>query len=285
MRRFALCLALAGLIGLGGVSTAQTPAGSELYVLDVGSGELMLVGSIGDGETVIGFALDTTASEAGPAWAITSTGQLLAFEVGSPEMVEAIDVSGVEAEDWIVGIDVRPATGELIGISAGSVLYQIDTESGEATPLGEMLDPSLESDVLGFDFNPTVDRIRVDVSTSQNLRLNPETGAVGVNPDTDQPTIDGNLVFAEGDDNAGKAPRVVGAAYTNSVDGAESTQLYVIDAETNVLALQDPPNDGILNTIAPLSVSVNDYSSFDIAPSGEAFVVIPASEDMGTPTS
>ena len=55
--------------------------------------------------------------------------------------------------------------------------------------------------------------------------------------------------FADGDPNVGAAPSVVGAAYTNSVAGATRTQLYVVDAATGSLAMQMPPNDGILNTV------------------------------------
>ncbi|CAN5743537.1 DUF4394 domain-containing protein [soil metagenome] len=244
------------------------------------------VGPVGDGQTVVAFALDTTSETVGPAWAVTTNGLIITFDVSSPEMIgSSVEITGLDMEDWLVGIDLRPATGELIGLSAGSILYEVDPLTGEASALGEMFDPALEADTLGFDFNPTVDRIRVDVSTTQNLRLNPETGGVGVNPDTDEPTIDGNLLFADGDVSAGVTPRVVGAAYTNSVEGAEETQFFVIDAETNALALQDPPNDGILNTINLLSVQIGDYASFDIAPSGQAFVTVPAWDNQGTPTT
>lgn len=33
---------------------------------------------------------------------------------------------GVEDGDWLVGIDVRPATGELLGISTRGVGYSIE---------------------------------------------------------------------------------------------------------------------------------------------------------------
>ena len=126
-----------------------------------------------------------------------------------------------------------------------------------ATAVGAAIDPALESPAFGFDFNPTVDRIRVGASTGQNLRLNPDTGAIGTNPDTGAPTIDGKLTFADGDANVGVAPKVVGAAYTNSVAGATRTQLYVVDATTGSLAIQMPPNDGILNTVGSLGVDAS----------------------------
>lgn len=123
-----------------------------------------------------------------------------------------------------------------------------------------MFDPTLEGSNLGCDFNPTVDRLRVVVSTTQNLRLNPETGLIGSNPDTGMPTVDGNLAFAEGDANAGTDPVVVTAGYTNSVAGAEATELYVLDAGIQSLALQNSPNDGTLNTVGPWGVQIGNLA-------------------------
>jgi uncharacterized surface protein with fasciclin (FAS1) repeats len=95
-------------------------------------------------------------------------------------------------------------------------------------------------------------------------------------PTPAHPTIDGKLSFAEGDPNAGVSPMAVGAAYTNSVAGATRTQLYVVDATTGSLAIQMPPNDGILNTVGSLGVDVPDTTSFDIAANGDALLAVPS---------
>lgn len=277
MRRLSLFLALVFTLGLAHTASADHYANTDLYAVDLETGDMTLVGEIGAGETLIGLALTAPAETVGSAVGLTLENELVTFDVSTPDAIDArMDVTGLMDGDVLVGIDFRPATGELIGIGEMSVLYSIDAATGEASSLAEgMFEPMLEDRLLGFDFNPTVDRIRVDVSTTQNLRLNPETGLIGVNPDTDMPTIDGNTAYAEGDANASVTPRVVAAGYTNNVHGAESTVLYVFDAEANTLAIQDPPNDGVLNTVATVDVDIVEETAFDIAPSGEAFAAVP----------
>lgn len=288
MKRISALFALILAIAIVMPASADHYANTDLYMVDLETGQLELVGEIGDGETLIGLALMAPADAVGPAVGLTLDGELIMFDVSTPDMIDdRMPVSGLMDEDALVGIDFRPATGELMAISEMSVIYTIDLESGEATAIADApVDPMLEDRLLGFDFNPVVDRIRVDVNTTQNLRLNPETGLIGMNPDTNQPTIDGNLAYAEGDDNADVQPMVVGAAYTNNMDGTDETQLYVLDAETNALAIQDPPNDGVLNTVAMVDVEIVPETSFDIAPSGEAYAAIPRLIDTGaTPMS
>ena len=279
MRRLTSAFALATALALSSGVVAQTDSpgtGTDIYQVNLESGELTQLGTIGTGQTVVAFAIDTTSPSPLTAWGITDAGTVLTFNATTPGAVGSeMPLTGIPEGDWLVGIDHRPATGQLLGLSASGTVYWIDPATGETWPIGDGIDPTIESEFVGFDFNPTVDRIRVDVSTTQNLRLNPETGMVGTNPDTGQPTIDGNLAFAETDTSVGIMPEVVAAGYTNSVADADETTLYVIDAATNVLAIQDPPNDGVLNTVGTLSASVTEYSGFDIHPNGDAFLTIP----------
>ncbi len=279
MRRLTSTLALATVLALSSGVAAQTDApttGTNLYHVDLESGELTSLGIIGTGQTVVAFAIDTTGAFPLTGWGITDAGTVLTFNATLPGAVGSeLALTGIPDGDWLVGIDQRPATGQLIGLSAWGTVYWIDPATGETWPIGDGIDPTIESELIGFDFNPTVDRIRVDVSTTQNLRLNPETGMVGTNPDTGQPTIDGNLAFAEGDASVGETPEVVGAGYTNSVADASETRLYVIDRATNSLAIQDPPNDGVLNTVAVLDAEITEFTGFDIHPNGDAFLTVP----------
>lgn len=265
--------ALAVVLGLTvtASSSAQSAAGTDLYQVDLDSGEASRIGAVGDGQALIGLALVDEGSAVG----LTVDNELIEFSLDDPDgAADSVSISGVSDGETLVGIDVRPATGELIAVSDASVLYVVDLDSAEATAIDGPFDPALESAVVGFDFNPTVDRIRADVDTGQNLRLNPETGMVGVNPDTGEPTIDGRLAYADGDANDGSTANVVAAGYTNSVADAEETELYVIDSGLDILAVQDPPNDGVLNTVGPLGVDATASTAFDIAPSGDAYALI-----------
>ena len=136
-----------------------------------------------------------------------------------------------------------------------------------ATPIGgNPFMPALAGAAFGFDFNPTVDRIRVVSGSGQNLRLNPETGGVAF--------TDGALRYKDGDPTAGSSPAAIGAAYTNSVAGAMTTTLYVIDTRKDALAIQAPPNDGVLTTVGPLGVNLSGPLGFDIsARDGKAYVL------------
>ena len=78
--------------------------------------------------------------------------------------------------------------------------------------------------------------------------------------------VDGNLAYAGGDANAGRVPRVVGAAYTNPDNNpATGTTLFVLDSSLDLGAVQDPPNAGVLNTFMSFGADVGDVVGFDIS--------------------
>ena len=148
----------------------------------------------------------------------------------------------------IVGLDFRPATGTLYAVSNQSRLFKVNTANGQLTQVGSDLSPALSGSSFGFDFNPTVDRIRLVSNTGQNLRLHPDLGTV---------------VFTDGILNPG-TPFVNAAAYTNNIAGATTTTLFVIDSTTDMLYTQNPPNNGTLVPVGSLGVNVEADNGFDI---------------------
>jgi hypothetical protein len=157
-----------------------------------------------------------------------------------------------------LGIDFRPADHVLYGLGSTSRLYRLDPTTGAATQIGSAGAFTLSGTAFGFDFNPTVDRIRVVSNNGQNLRLNPNDGTLT--------SIDTPLAYAAGDVNAGATPRVVGSAYTNNFAGATTTTLFAIDANLDILATQSPPNAGTMNTVGALGFNTSDLVGFDISP-------------------
>lgn len=134
--------------------------------------------------------------------------------------------------------------------------------------------PALDGGSFGFDFNPTVDRIRVTSLTRQNLRLNQLNSTA---------TVDGRLAYRAGDPAGTAAPIVVGSAYTNSVAGATTTQLFGIDVGRNTLVLQNPPNPGTLSTVGALGVNATSPVGFDITPAnGVAYATFRAAGTRGS---
>ncbi|MEO5575127.1 MAG: DUF4394 domain-containing protein [Gaiellaceae bacterium] len=204
----------------------------------------------------LGRAADAQAAEL--LYGVDTQNRLVAFTSQAPTAVRRIAFTGLPAGEQIVGLDVRPANKQLIALGSTSRLYRIDIATGAATAIGTTpFVPPLAGTSFGFDFNPTVDRIRVTSDTRQNLRLNPDTGA--------NAAVDGTLTYAVGDAGAAATPRVVASAYTNSVAGATTTQLFNLEAGRDALVLQNPPNNGTLVTVGSLGVDVGDNTGFDIS--------------------
>ncbi|MBD2535014.1 DUF4394 domain-containing protein [Nostoc flagelliforme FACHB-838] len=166
---------------------------------------------------------------------------------------KAVKVKGIDGN--LQGIDFRPANGLLYGVTDTDNVYTINLISGHAQFVSKLSSSFNAGFQSGFDFNPVPDRLRIVGSNDQNFRTNVDTGAVSV----DKP-----LAYASDDVNATVDPNITAAAYTNSVAGATSTQLFGIDYDLDVLVLQNPPNDGTLRTIGNLGVNFAPNSGFDI---------------------
>jgi hypothetical protein len=207
--------------------------------------------------------------------ALTTSNQIITFDSATPGTTAApIVISGLLAGETIVGIDRRPANGTLLGVSSANRLYLINSTTGVATQVGADGAFTLNGTSFGFDFNPTVDRIRVTSNNEQNLRLNPNDGsltATDVALAFDNTTGDGDPI----DPNAGANPNIVGSAYTNNFSGASATTLYGLDSGLDILITQDPPNAGVLNTVGSLGVNFNDNVGFDVSGlTGIAYAVL-----------
>jgi len=202
-------------------------------------------------------------------YALTTSNRLLQFSSADPCTMEGtVAITGLANGETLLGIDFRPATGQLYGLGSSSRLYTINLTSGVATAVSlAPFSPVLDGTAFGFDFNPTVDRIRIVSNTGQNLRVHPVTGATAA--------VDAPLAYAPTDANAGAGPRITAAAYTNpDNDPATGTVLYDIDIGLGLLTTQNPPNAGILNTVGALGVGTSELTGFDITPSGIAYAIL-----------
>ncbi len=160
-------------------------------------------------------------------------------------------ITGLQSGERILAFDFRPATGQLFGVGSTSRLYVINPVTGAATMIGAgPFSPVLAGGVTAFDFNPTVDRIRLVTGTGQNLRLNPNTGTVG--------GVDMAI-------NGQPGAQIAGVAYTNNFAGATSTILYGIDIVSENLYKISPPNDGTLELVGPLVLNNMGEGGFDIS--------------------
>lgn len=271
-----------GLLQVGGVKS--------LYSINLVTGAATALG--GNIANAVSMAIRT---EAGAAIGLAAGGtQLIRFNTATPGTTTTQAIGAITAGEVLVGIDMRPQTGQLMGLGVNkdtdtATLYLIDPQNGGVTVVGaasgiafddgagnavQLPDPATTG--YGVDFNPTVDRVRVVTSSGLNFRVNPNTGA----------PVDGNLggvtavpnTNTDGSINGGGSTGVSGTAYTNSfarnLSVVGTTTQYTLDAASNTLFIQNPPNVGTQTVALPVTLGgspldFTDVNGFDI-PAGVA---------------
>ncbi len=233
-------------------------------------------------ETVMGLALTPPATAPvqapGELVGLTIAGNLVTFNAGAPQQLctGPTLLTGLNMGDAVVGIDTRPATGELFALTRGAAgagrLYTVNVATAVATPQSALAADSADLTApytqlvgasFGVDFNPTVDRLRVVSEAGQNLRINPASG----------------LVTSDQDVNPASS-RIAAAGYVENFAGASVTTLYGIDTGTDGLVTINPPNNGTVVAVGALGTAFTDNVAFDIATT--ANVAYLAGEVSGT---
>lgn len=226
--------------------------------------------------------------------AVSTGGQLIRYNASNTNQIVGAAVSinptNLQAGESIVAIDYRPATGILYGVSNQSRLYILNPITGAARAVNAApFTPAISGGVAGFDFNPTVDRIRLITRSGQNLRLNPD---------------DGTVVATDVNINGVADAIISEVAYTNNISGATTTELFNLDIVNARLYKQDA-NAGTLSTVGSIGLrslittnatfstayntninnfrNVASFGGFDIAPTGEALAVF-TNQNSAAPT-
>lgn len=224
-------------------------------------------------------ALSGAQASAATLFGSTTDSRLISFDSATPgTLLSSVPISGlVDQFESVQGLDFRPLTGELfaLGNAPGSVyrLYTINRSTGVATRIGST-DITLSGTFWGFDFNPTVDRIRVVSDAQTSLRLNPMTGAVA--------GTDTNLA----------ASGIAAVGYDrNDNNAATPTTLFGINVTTDSLVRiggvdgVPSPNGGTVTAIGLLGLNVDTgFAALDIHSDGTAFATLTTS-DTPSPVS
>lgn len=242
-------------------------------------------------------AIPTGASAATAFYGVTADNHLVEFQSDNTTTVPSTPIRGLQADERIVGLDMRPADLRLYALTNKSRIVVINPRNAAVRYVGDApINPAVSGDAVGFDFNPVVDAIRLETNAGQNLRINPSTGQLvprtvtatpaptpeGTTPasPTETPAAttapgvpDGNLQYAPGDAGAGTTPKVTAAAYTNSFPIGTTTSLFALDQAKNALVRQDPPNDGTLRTVGALGTTGTPIA-FDIAEQNAGYAAI-----------
>ncbi|WP_114578341.1 DUF4394 domain-containing protein [Saliphagus sp. LR7] len=262
----------AGAVALGSVGTGIAAADHQPPVYG-----FTLVPSDGD-EGSMEHALALVARDEGTASALVPVD----LDSGAIQTDHATKITCVNGDDLLVGIDYRPSNGMLYALAEDGTLYTVGMPSGsggsvKAHVVGSADYPETDLiDGIGFDFNPVADAIRVVTTDGDSFVTNADDGSIiRQDPDT---------FYMDGDDNAGKAPQLSAAGYTNSVPDPSSTMLYDIDSNLDVLVQQDaaPDSDTTsgLTTIGALGIDANAVNGFDISGTdGAAYALIAVEGD------
>lgn len=264
-------------ISLGGgggndlIDATSLPVGHSIYVqLDGGNGNDVVLGSQGDDDIDGGFGNDylvghkgynVISGDAGFSSpliiCLTTSGTLMSLLPDEPWLDDEIEVQGLGFGEELIGLDFRPEDGELWAVSNMNNLYLVNHESGTTSKVLSLGDALPAGDVHAVDFSPVADRIRLMTELGFNRRINPVTGEV---------IVDTDLSYDAGDANSGATPRIVASAYSDNLRNALATTLYDIDSDLDILAIQNPPNGGVLSTVGPLGLDVSDFAGLDIEP-------------------
>jgi uncharacterized protein DUF4394 len=235
------------------------------------------------------LALAATLSLAAPAGAeklvaLTTDNRILTFDSASPATVATRTIGGLgPTSQQARGIDYRPADGIVYllaadnGVAANGIAYTyaLDVDTGYAGFVGETAASVAGwGDVAaGLDFSPTADRLRAVNVNDENLRVNPNTGALAGN-DTD-------LTPAA-------TTTLIGAAYDRNVVGATATTLFAIDRTGSQLArvggidALPSPNGGAVTDVGALGLTLGASADagFDISgATGTAYAALTSSTD------
>ncbi len=205
--------------------------------------------------TVLGQPSAATPSDLGPrAVGLTDNGTLVSFRVERPgNAVKVGPVTGLDGDTLLVGIDYRPANGQLYGVGDAGGIYMIAPGTANATKVSQ-LTVALSGMAFGVDFNPAADRLRIVSDTGQNLRHDVNPGGVTA---TDlalstPPTV-------------GTTTGVTGAAYTNNDNDPDTgTLLFDLNTATDQIAAQAPANNGTLSITGSLGKAAAGDSGFDV---------------------
>jgi len=241
----------------------RTPVKVGLITLLVGG----MLGACGQGDDNPGPASAPVAgptTDASPDAAplnvvgLVDATMLVNFSTDDTSIRDTRNVTGLEGDTSLVGIDYRVQDGKLYGVGNEGGVYSID-DAGLAMKI-KQLTVALDGMTFGVDFNPAANALRVISDTGQNLRqpfadLNAPTATDGALT---------NPAMAPATD-AVPAMGVTGAAYTNNdTEAATVTTLFDIDTTADRVSLQSPANTGSLAPSGSLGVDAGTDAGFDI---------------------
>jgi hypothetical protein len=231
-----------------------------MYKIDLGTGEASAVrakvGPLDPDEAMTTFALGAlpattqAAQELGELFGVTAS-TVVSFNRANPEkLCSSATIVGLDANETILDLDMQPSTGVLYALTrVGNTgrVRRVDPYGGTLSPTVAISVP-LNGSAFGTDFSPAgTAPLRIVGDSGQNILVTDlETGAA-----TASPALHG----------AGTA--ATGAAYSDSVLGAGTATLYVIDPATDHLSTVNA-STGVLADVGALGADIVKLGGLDI---------------------
>lgn len=231
-------------------------------------------------------ALAPATANAERAVGITGNTRLVSFDTLSPGTASVTAITGfATADEHVLGLDVRPATGELFAVTAPAGAasnttiraYTLNPSSAVLTLIGSINGavsvPSAGDRASGIDFNPLVDRLRVVQSNNTNFRISPATGGfAGLDTNLTAGPVTGiayDRDVAPGPPGTPAPPESKTTAYGINTGSSQLVTIGGVDGTPS-------PNGGVVTPVGALGVTVVNGSDvgFDISPSGNAFATM-----------
>lgn len=196
-----------------------------------------------------------TGAQAATVFGVDENNNLVTFSSATPGTIaSSVLINGTSAT--FLALDFRGSNGLLYGLADDLRLYTINASTGLATAIGGPL--AITGSNFGFDFNESVDMIRVVSNDDSNYVVNPNTGVA---------TRFTDVFYAAGDPNAGINPTISGNAYIRGTPNQ-----FAIDTTGDFLVRQ-ANNTGVLTTVGSLGVAVGPRTAFDIDTDGAAYLM------------
>jgi hypothetical protein len=268
--------------GLAALNIAGSTS-SDLYTITLagapaGTNAAARIGTVGGGERISGLAYARTPIAT--VFALTTDNHLVGFKPLTPGTIDSdVVISGLAGGENVVGIDFRPADGQLYALTDQGRLYVVNTTTGTvsgsitlAANSADLLAPifsGLQGTHFGMDFGSADDTLRIQSDAGQNLRVNPMDGSVSA-----------DLALND----AGTPVQIVSTAMTNPYAGATTSVQYGIDVAGNRLLRQTSQNGNQEVRGALTGGPFEPTAGFDVA-GGENGLTLAALMPAGATTS
>jgi hypothetical protein len=207
---------------------------------------------------------------------LTSANEIARIDTQDVGAATRVAISGLDAGDRFVGIDLRPGDNRVYGVTLSNRLYTIDSRSGAASFVAALSLPVIDARLgYGIDFNPVADfagaaSLRLTSSSGSNFAINAASGVVG---------------NAASDIGPGNSAVAYSGSTPLPATGPATTALYYIDSATDTLAVASSAfNAPTIARIGALGVDVLNANGFELLADGRAFAALNVDMDSSLVT-